>query len=48
VRELRFYIKGEVADAGFLGVSEAGFVTEDDGVVVNVPEVGVMGMSNGS
>jgi hypothetical protein len=48
VGEFGFYIKGEVADAGFLGASEAGFVVGDDGVFVDVPKVGVVGMSNGS
>jgi hypothetical protein len=48
VREFGFYVKGEVADAGFLGASEAGFVTEDDVIFVNTLKVGVVGVSNGS
>jgi hypothetical protein len=47
VREFGFYVKGEAADAGFLGASEAGFVVEDDRVFVDAPEVGVVGVSNG-
>jgi hypothetical protein len=43
-----FYVKGESTDAGFLGASVVSFVVEDDGVVVNAPKVGVMGMSDGS
>jgi hypothetical protein len=47
VREFVFYVKGEVADAGFLGASVTSFVVEDDGVVVHASEVGVVGMSDG-
>jgi hypothetical protein len=48
VGEFGFYVKGEAADAGFLGVSEAGFVVGDDVVSINAPKVGVMGVPNGS
>jgi hypothetical protein len=46
VGEFGLYVKGEVADAGLLGASEASFVVEDDVVVIDALEVGVMSMSN--
>jgi hypothetical protein len=48
VREFVFYVKGEFTDVGFLGASVVSFVVEDGGVVVNAPEVSVMGVSDGS
>jgi hypothetical protein len=48
VREFVFYVKGEVAEAGFLGASVTSFVVEDDRVVVDAPEVCVVGVSDGA
>jgi hypothetical protein len=48
VRELVLDVPGESTDAGLLGVSVVSLVVENDGVVVDAPEVSVMGVSDGA